>query len=163
MISSLSQFHGLTYGDFYLLCDGKNILSSAALWKQTEYKQYVVKKYRGVMKFAHALNPILSALGYIKLPHEDKPLEFPMLSFFVSKNDSEEYYRIMLSEIKAEIEKRGEIFVIGLPSEHFASRIFDKLKSINFKTRLYEITFPWADKIYRTPDAKKLYPECGLL
>ena len=163
VIKNLDEFYNLSIEDFYLLLDGERIVATAALWKQTGYKQYVVKKYRGIMRLARMANPILSACRYIKLPKENRPLDFPMLSFFISQNDDEGYYRMMLNEIKKEIASSYDMFVIGLPRDHFAAPMLDKLPSISFETKLYEIKFPWSEQPYKTPDPKKAFFECGLL
>lgn len=163
VVRSIEQFHGLKTQDFYLLKDGASIVASAALWKQTDYKQYIVKRYGSIMKLARVFNPLLSALGYIKLPKQNKPLEFPMLAFFICHDDSEYYYRVFLNEIKREIAKRYGMFVIGLPRDHFATPMLDKLPSISFETKLYEIRFPWSEQAYKAPDTKNAFFECGLL
>ena len=163
VIKSLDEFHNLSIEDFYLLLDRDRIVATAALWNQTDYKQYVVKKYRGVMRLARMANPILSALRYMKLPKENAPLDFPMLSFLISQNDNQEYYRIMLSEIKQAVADSYGLFVIGLPREHFAAPMLDQLPSISFETKLYEIRFPWSQQTYQTPDPQKAFFECGLL
>lgn len=163
VVRSIEQFHGLRVEDFYILTDGDRILAAAALWNQTAYKQYVVKKYRRIMKAARMANPLLSALGYIKLPREDQPLDFPMLSFFITKNDNEDYYRILLREIKNEIAKTYGMFVIGLPENHFAGPLWDALPSISFETELYAIRLPWGKDGGLTPDPRNGYFECGLL
>ena len=163
VIKTLDAFYNLSIEDFYLLLDGDRIVATAALWKQTEYKQYIVKQYRGLMRLARMANPILSACRYIKLPKENEPLDFPMLSFFLSQNDNEKYYRVMLSEIKKEIARTYGMFVIGLPRGHFAVPMFDKLPSISFETKLYEIHFPWSGQTYNPPNSQKAFFECGLL
>ncbi|MBE6609928.1 MAG: hypothetical protein E7634_04605 [Ruminococcaceae bacterium] len=163
VIKTLDEFYNLSAEDFYLLLDGERIVAAAALWKQTEYKQYVVKKYRGIMRLARVANPILSALRYIRLPKENAPLDFPMLSFFLCENDSEEYFRIFLSEIKREIAKAYGMFVIGLNEGHFAFPILEKLPSVSFETNLYEIRFPWSGQKYKSPDPQRSFFECGLL
>lgn len=159
----LHGFHGLDVTDFYLLLEGESIVATAALWNQTDYKQYVVKRYGGLMKLARVCNPLLSALGYIKLPQEDQPLDFPMLSFFLCKDDREDLYRIFLKAVTEEIAKDYGLFVIGLPDGHFAKPLLDALPSISFKTELYGVEFPRSGQRYKTPDPKKLFPECGLL
>ena len=163
VIKTLDEFYNLSIEDFYLLLDGEHVVASAALWDQTDYKQYVVKKYRGVMRLARMANPILSALRYIQLPKENQPLAFPMLSFLISRNDNPEYYRIMLAEIKKVIAGSYDMFVIGLPREHFAAPMLDKLPSISFETKLYAIRFPWSEQAYKLPDPQKSFLECGLL
>ena len=163
VIRSLDAFADLSIEDFYLLLEGERIVATAALWNQTAYKQYVVKKYRGLMKLARLANPLLSALRYIQLPKENQSLDFPMLSFFISQNDNEEYYRIMLSEIKHEIARSYGMFVIGLPRAHFAAPMLDQLPSISFETKLYEIKLPWSAHSDTAPDLRNIQPECGLL
>jgi hypothetical protein len=106
---------------------------------------------------------MLSALRYIKLPKANEPLDFPMLAFFLSKDDNADNYRIFLNEIKREIAKNYSMFVIGLPDSHFARPIMDKLPSISFETKLYEIKFPWSEQTYKSPAPKNSFFECGLL
>ena len=163
VVKTLNEFCNLNIEDFYVLMDGEEIVATAALWNQTEYKQYVVKRYGRWMKLARVCNPLLSAFQYIQLPKENEPLHFPMLSFFLSKNDSEDNYRIFLSEIKREIAKEYGMFVVGLSEGHFAAAIMDRLPSINFETKLYEVTFPWSNQIYKTPNPQTAFFECGLL
>ena len=163
VIEDLQQCHGLCISDFYLLLEGERILAAAALWNQSSYKQYVVKKYRGIMKLARLCNPLLSLLGYIKLPKENIPLSFPMLSFFLSLGDDQTFYRIFLAEIKKEIQKTYGMFVIGLPKTHFAHSLFARLPSIHFDTALYAVSFPWSDRPLQSPDPERVYPECALL
>ena len=163
VVKSLNQFYNLSYNDFYLLLDGQDVVATVALWNQTGYKQYIVKRYRKLMKFARLFNWLLHALGYVKLPPENQSLNFPMLSFFVCKNDNIDYYKIMLKNIVNEIKKSYEMFVIGLHKKHFAVSIFNKLPNINFQTNLCEITFPWSDTPTKNVRDENLHPECGLL
>lgn len=163
VIRNIGQFHGLTEKDFYLLEDGGELLAAAALWNQTDYKQYVVKRYRGLMKLARLANPLLSRLGYIKLPRADEPLNFPMLAFFLCRGDDETHYRIFLDEIRKVIGKRYGMFVIGLPKNHFAAPLIQKLPGIRFDTKLYSLSFPWSSRPLKPIDHQTVYPECGLL
>ena len=163
VIDSLDQFYGLMVENFYLLLEGNQIVATGALWDQTGYKQYIVKKYHGLMSLARIANPLLSALGYIRLPKEEQPLDLAMLSFFLSKDDNEKLYRIFLKEIRREIARSHEIFVLGLPKKHFAAPMLDKLPNISFETKLYEVTFPWSVQAYQEVDPGGMLPECGLL
>ena len=163
VIKSFDEFHNLGVEDFYLLLDGESIVATAALWNQTEYKQYVVKRYGRIIKLARIFNPFLSAFRYIKLPKENEPLDFPMLAFFLCKNDNADNYLIFLNEIKREISKKYGMFVFGLSDGHYARPFADKLPSISFETKLYEIKFPWSEQTYKTPNPEKSFFECGLL
>lgn len=163
VIRSLDDDYHLKAEDFYLLLDGTNILAVAALWKQTAYKQYVVKRYGTLMKLARLCNPLLSAMRYIRLPKENEPLDFPMLAFFLCREDNTAYFRIFLHEITHEIAKSYRMFVIGLPDCHAAKPMMDRLPSIRFETEIYGISFPWSGQVYQTPDPSRLFLECGLL
>lgn len=163
VIDSLEQFHGLTVENFYLLLENNAIVAAGALWDQTGYKQYIVKKYHGMIKLARIVNPLLTALRYIRLPKKDTPLDLVMLSFFLSKDDDDAYYRVFLNEVCREIAKAHSIFVLGLPKKHFAVPILDRLRNISFETRLYEITFPWNSQEYAKLNPDNIHPECGLL
>lgn len=165
VIRSLEDFYHLTYHDFYLLMEGDKILAAAALWDQSDYKQYIVKKYTGAAKLIRLLNPLLYTLGFtgIRLPKEGVPLKVPMLSFFLSRHDNETYYRILLSEIAREIRKVYPMFVIGLPKTHFATPIYEKLPTVSFDTKLYAMTFPWKASSEVKVNPNSLQPECGLL
>ena len=163
VIKNIEDFHGLHIEDFYLLEKTGEILATAALWNQTDYKQYVVKKYRGLMRLARFFNPVLSLLGYLKLPKENKYLEFPMLSFFLCKDDNVEYYKTFLSGVNQEIKKTYDCYVIGMPKNYYGVDLFRKLPSIHFDTVLYSIQFRFQKGNALEPDASNLYPECGLL
>ena len=157
------SFYNLHVEDFYILSDGKEILATGALWDRTDCKQYIVKRYGKIMRFARIFNPLLSFLGYIKLPKENEIFQFPTLSFLLCKDDAKEYFDCFLCEIKREISKSYEMFVIGLPKNHFASPMLDKIPHFGFETELYEIKFPWCEREYANINGEKIFPECALL
>ena len=163
MINSISQFHGLSIEDFYLLERNGEIVAAAALWDQTDYKQYVVKKYRGIMKFARLLNPLLSLLGYMKLPPEEQILDYPMLSFFLSLGDNPAYYKAFLNGLNREIRNRNDVYVIGVPQNQIGHKIISRVPSIHFDTVIYSVRFKLANGNSCSIDPGRLHPECGLL
>lgn len=163
VLDTATLWEGLRAESFFMLLDGDEIVAAAALWNQTAYKQYIVKRYSGLMKRARMLNPLLSALGYIRLPKEDQPLDFPTLAFFLSQGDDQALYRIFLREILPVIREDYGMFVIGLPEHHTAMRIFQRLPHISFDTRLYSVTFPWSKQTYSRVTAENIFPECALL
>ncbi len=163
VVKSPNDFYNLSWGDFCMLLDGENIIATAALWNQTAYKQYMVKRYGGIMKLARISNPLLSALRYVKLPKENEPLDFPMLSFFLVKEDDADLCRILLKEVAHVISRSYGMFVIGFPEDHFAFPILNQLPGISFETRIYGLQFPWSRQTYVIPDPHNAYFECGLL
>lgn len=161
VIDSFDAFYGLKIEDFYLLESGGAIVCAAALWNQTAYKQYIVKQYRGLMRGARLLNPLLSWLGYMKLPRVGQSLDFPMLAFFLCADDNLSCYKAFLYHIRRVIAEKYDIFVIGVPKNHFAAGLYDRLPSVHFDTKLYAIRFLQGE--VKAIDPEKLYPECGLL
>ena len=57
-VRSLEDYYGLRVEDYYLLGDGREIKACAAVLNVSSYKQFTVKKHRGIMKPARAFNPL---------------------------------------------------------------------------------------------------------
>ncbi|MBQ9624547.1 MAG: hypothetical protein IJR47_00415 [Clostridia bacterium] len=163
VFKSINQFADLCIKDFYILEDKGKIAAVGALWNQTQYKQYVVKKYNGAMRFARALNPLLKRMGYITLPRENEGFDFPMLSFFISRNEDENYYKVFLNNIVEVIKKQYGMFVVGTAKEYFANDIYKKLKSINFKSQIYAVHLVDLQEKRQNIKTQNIWLECGLL
>lgn len=163
VFESLDQFTNLEVKDFYILKNKDEIIAVGALWNQVEYRQYIVKKYKSIMKLARFVNPILRLLGYIELPKENENINFPMLSFFISKDDNEEYYKAFLNNINQEIKKEYGMFVIGVAESNFANNIYKKLRNIHFDTKIYSIDFILGNGQKQEINKEKIWLECGLL
>ena len=159
----LDQFSDLNVEDFYVLKDNNEILAVGAVWNQVAYRQYIVKEYRGIMKIARYFNPVLKLMGYIQLPKENEAIHFPMLSFFISRDDNEEYYKAFLRHIAREIKKNYGMFVVGTAQNSFANGIYKKLKNIHFDSRIYAIDFILGDGKKQNIDQENIWLECGLL
>lgn len=160
---SLKQYSNLDVTDFYILKYEGEIVAIGALWNQSEYKQYIVKKYRGIMKCAKLLNPILELLGYIRLPKENKVLDFPMLSFLISKNDSQEYYKVFLNNIVKVIKRDYGMFIIGMTKCNSLNKIFSNLRNIHFDSKIYTVDFILGNGKKQEIDRNNIWIECGLL
>ncbi len=163
VVESLSQFTDLKPEDFYVLKEQDEILAVGALWKQTAYRQYIVKKYRGVYRFARCLNPLLKLLGYITLPKENEVLDFPMLSFFISQDDNEEYYKAFLNHINYVIKQKFGMYVIGIGDTDVHKKLYRQLRNIHFDTQIYEIEFILGNGKMAEISRENIWLECGLL
>lgn len=163
VLEQLDRFEGLRVTDFYILEDRHGIVAAGALWNQSSYRQYIVKKYHGIMKLARAFNPLLKLLGYIQLPRENECINFPMLSFVTGRDDREEYYVSFLSHIAPEIKKNYGMFVVGATGNSTANRVYKKLKSIHFDSGIYMIDFILGNGRKLEIDKESLWLECGLL
>ena len=115
------------------------------------------------MRIARCLNPILRMLGYIQLPKENENISFPMLSFFISRNDDEEYYKVFLNNI-TQVMKKGGMFVIGISGANRGVRnIYNQLRNIHFDTRIYSIDFVAGKGKKTCINGDNIWLECGLL
>ncbi len=160
---SISQFAQLDISDFYILRDEHGIAAVGALWNQSAYKQYIVKRYKGFMKCARIFNPLLKMLGYIQLPKENEVLNFPMLSFFISRGDNENHSKAFLNNIAGVIRKNYGMVVIGASECSHMNSVLQKLKSVSFDSRIYTIDFILGSAKSLTVDKDKIWLECGLL
>jgi len=153
-----------TITDFYLLFDGDELVAVGALWDRSDSKQYVLKKCSGKMAFVRFLNPVISLLGYIRLPKEGQQAAFTFLSFFFAKEDREDYYRTFLYYIRREVKKTHAMFVLGTNDRNPKRAVLDKIRAISFDTTLCEIVmseFRGAEKVEFDPTA--LEAECAYL
>lgn len=162
-VSDIGDFCGLRVEDFYLLTENGEIKAIGALWNQSEYKQYVVKRYGGVYRLAKRLSPLLSALGYIRLPKENLPLCFPTLSFLLCKDNSEDYFCEFFNRIMQKAQETYGMLILGLPSRHFAEKHIKSLRSISFDTLIYSISFPRRGEGENIKQLNNASFECALL
>jgi len=155
---NFDEFYGLPIDDVYILQDGNEIVCACALWEQSSYKQYVVQKYNGILKFMSKLPKLLSALtGYIPFPQEGKVLKFPTLTLFLAKDDNKEYYQTMLANLENIISEKYDMFLIGLTKNNGKFPLFEKRKGLSFISKLYLISDKMPNLSY------KVHVECGVL
>ncbi len=163
VIRSFNDYYNLHIEDFYLLEDEDEIKACAAVWNVSSYKQYTLIRLKGIMKLVRLLNPLLSALGYVKLPKENEPLNFPVLAFFLSKDENGDCYKILFHKIKEEIKKRYPLFIVGLPDHHVIASLMKKLPKVTFRSNLYELSFLGGRGPRPTVDAGTIFTESALL
>jgi len=163
---SLDEFYGLSLDDVYILRQNNEILCVCALWEQSGYKQYVVRKYNGILKLAKNFPEISSLFGYIPFPREGEVVKFPTLTLFLAKDDNSEYYQPMLANIENIISEKYDMFLIGLAENNSKFALFEKRKTLSFASKLYLISdeMPKMPKILKIPKiSDKIHVECGML
>lgn len=141
VIKSLDDFYNLHIEDFYILEDDHELKACAALWNTTSYKQLTITKYKGIMKLVRLFNPLLSLLAFPTLNKENEPYDYPILSFFLSKDDNKDYYDILFHRIKKEIKKNYRLFAVGLTRNHPVASILKNLPKITGESTIYEVKF----------------------
>ncbi len=163
VIDSIEGFSHLSIEDFCILRKNGEIAAAGALWNQSSYRQYIVKSYKGIMKCARLLNPVLKLLGYIQLPKENEVLNFPMLSFLLCRDDSEEHCKVFLRSVASEIKKDYGMVVIGAAECSPMNDVLRKMRSISFDSQIYTIDFMLGNAESITVDRDNIMLECALL
>jgi len=127
------QFADLDIHDFYVLEQGGDILCVCALWRQESYKQYVIKRYNGILRVLSVL-PVFPKAGCV--------LANPVLTFFVAKNEEQDYYREMLRQIGPEISKKSKFYTIGaVVNSALYTILLKRNKAARFDSTIYLIDF----------------------
>ena len=139
VVTSLDDFYNLHIEDFYILEDEQEIKACAAIWNTTSYKQLTITKFKGIMKLARLLNPLLSLLAFPTFKKENESYDYPILSFFLSKDDNKDYYEIFFHRIKKEIKKNYRVFAVGVPRNHPVASMLKNLPKIAGESTIYEV------------------------
>jgi hypothetical protein len=160
VINNIADFYGLNPDDCYVLEKRGEILAFGALWNQRGFKQYIVEGYSKTLKMIQKFSFISCILGYIEMPEEGKELDFPILSFFYSKDGNMEYYNLFLNQIAQAVRKKYKMFVIGICDDDPADSIYKKIRTINFKSKIYCADFT-REFIFDKKRPKRI--ECGML
>lgn len=150
--------------DFYLLLDRDEIVALGALWDRSKTKQYLIQKYSGRIALLRLFNPLISRMGYIRIPKAGNAADFVFLSFFLAKDDRAEYYQSFLSRIRKEAAKRYDMFVLGTSGHNPKRKVLDPIRAITFDTRLCEVKMGQFQNVQEvTFDYEILEVECALL
>ena len=139
VVQSLDGFYNLHIEDFYILEDDHEMKACAALWNTTSYKQLTITKLKGIMKLSRSFNPVLSLLAFPTLKKENERYDYPILSFFLSKDDNKDYYEIFFHRIKKEIRKNYRVFAVGLTRNHPIASVLRNLPKITGDSTIYEV------------------------
>jgi hypothetical protein len=160
VINNVTDFSGLNLDDCYVLERKGEILAFGALWNQKGFKQYIVEGYSKTLKMIRKFSFISGILGYIEMPEETKELDFPILSFFYSKDGSMEYYNCFLNQIAQSMRKKYKMFVIGISDDDPADKLYKRIRTINFKSKIYCADF---SREFNFDKTRQKRIECGML
>ncbi len=163
VVESLDDFYDLHIEDFYILEDDHEIKACAALWNISSYKQLTITKLKGIMKMARLLNPVLSLLAFPTIKRENEPYDYPILSFFVSRDDSKDYYEIFFHRIKNEIKKDHRLFAVGLTPNHPIASVLKNLPKISGESTIYKVELSGQKEENISFDTEHIATEFALL
>lgn len=160
-VSNLEQdFCGLRAENCFLLERGHRIIAFAALWNQTDYRQYIVTRYNKPLNYMRKVDKLTQLLGYVPFPRENQVLDFPQLALFLVENNDLGIYKHFLHKISKEIRHNTDMFVIGIQNENPAKgEVYDRIRTLSFESTLFFVNF--SGKEIRP--GSDLFIECGLL
>ncbi len=162
-VRSFDDYHGLQVENFYLLTDEHGIKACGAIWNVSSYKQFMVKKYSWFLKPARLFNPLITLTGYPKVPKENELIDLPTISFFLSRDDSDDGYRILFNLIKNELKNHYSMFLIGLPDQHVIASVLKNKPKLAVKSVIYELRFSGQSDEPPVIDQGRIYTESATL
>jgi len=134
-----TALYGLKDEDFFALRgpDGE-ILACCAIYDQQVDKQYVISGYSGKYKLISKIPTRL--LGYPRFPKAGSSLNYASVAFLYVKDGIPELGGRFIKGV-ASSAKKYDLLLLGLFANHPDRAIFEKVKQINFRSRLYEVTW----------------------
>ena len=148
--------------DFYLLEDrNRELVCAGAIWDQRDYKQYVLKSYRGFYRWIYPISPLFRLFGYPRLSRPGTILPFFTLSCFAAKGDEPEYFSLFLSGIRRAGRGLG-YFIVGFHELHPLREVVRRKPHIRYRSRLY-LVYEEGKKQRIIEPGESPYLECGRL
>jgi hypothetical protein len=157
--------YGLQAHDFYALRDKDNhILAAGAVWDQKEYKQYLVKGYKGIYK---CLSPISSLLPIFGYPHmlskAGTVLNFFTLSFWAVKDDNPAYFNRFIRLI-SQANQAYRFFVLGMHEDNTLKEALNGIPHFSYRSKIFLADWDKSGHAMSQLDRQRVtYLECGTL
>lgn len=129
---------------FYALYDDALLVGVGYLLDQREYKQLIVRNYKGLYSFLSKM-PIKILTDYLKfpmLPAINNPMRV-LFSQILVKDNSPQLASTLLMQMCTHVEKDTSI-IIGLHESDTLNTIFSKIRHVKYKSHLYHVL--WSEK-----------------
>ena len=154
----------LNLSDFLILEDDRGaLLAAAARWDQQRYKQYVVSRYQGMLKWFAPLSFILPLLRMPPLPRPGSILNFFTLSFVAVRENNAAFLAAFL-DLLGPYSRQYPFFLLGLAEPSPLATAARKRPHIAYPSRVYLVD--WRKRPAFPDNLDPDYPfylECGLL
>ena len=152
------DLYGICNDDFFTIQNEEgDIVAACALWNQNHYKQYIVTKYSGILKYINKLPT--GWLGYPSFPKKDIPINCASISLFFVKDMDLKIAEYFLRQV-AQYDEKYDLLMIGIFEIHPFNNILNNIKHIKYKSRFYRVN--WEDELLEL-DEKLMNIEIGLL
>lgn len=130
----------------YGVVDLNGEISAYAVVKDIrDVKQNIVTSYSKLYRFIKFFNPLISIIGYPKLPEESRVLNYRTLSYWGVKKGEENAINFLIRNISAEYRKKTEFIVIGAESSSREFECIKKVKGVEYRSMLYIVDFEQKD------------------
>jgi hypothetical protein len=156
---------GPCFKDFYgLYNDRGELVACGAVWDQKKYKQYIIKGYKGFLKYIAPVSTLLPVFGY---PHMlSKPntvLNFFTLSFWAVKDNNPVFFNYFVKNI-SRCSGEYRFFVIGLHETNHLKKALTQIPHFSYKSKIYLVDWEkTGNKLSRLDKNRVPYLECGTL
>lgn len=163
-LDSVDDVKGLDKADFYCLKKDGKIVAAGALWDRKEVKQYYLKECHGKMKLVRFLNPVLSLIGYIKIPPDNTRVNFAYISFLEAENDDPGLITSLLSRIKEEAKSSYDALFISAAHSSKKHGALKKIRGIRITHHIVQIVMNGINDVPPADiDGENMDIECALL
>ena len=125
------QYSGLKIGDYFLACDGEEIIGITGIWDQHLYKQTRIAGYSGTLRWSRPIVNVLSrATTGFSLPPPGTELRYFYLHTIVTKENSVAIFRDLVTHIHSSY-RGGDYmyFLCGLFTHDPLLRVLDEFRS----------------------------------
>ncbi|MCC6242109.1 MAG: hypothetical protein IT353_04680 [Gemmatimonadaceae bacterium] len=156
--------HGMDAPNFCVVRRGTEIVAAAAVWDQRAFRQTVVVRYDGALRWSRPVVNVLSRAGLAPtLPREGSVLaQGAVFGATVADNT---HWPALLRALRAEATRRGLMWLVIArdvkDTQLAALRASGRRRE--YHTRLYDVRWPDAPSVASWDTQRPFRPEVGLL
>ena len=135
------------------------VLATAALWDQTDYRQYRVHRYGGALAWMRRTARWAPFLGIPRLPDPGAQVACATLALWAARDDAPALLERLLDGL-GHAASAYPFLLAGVHAEHPLHGVFRRRRHVAYRSRVYRVDWePAAPAL----GARPLYLECGTL
>ncbi len=159
-----NRYQGLTPDRFVGVWNRKKeIIACGALWDQSAFKQYYVKKYGTRFAILAKAPFVMRLLGYPPLPAQGSRLRFGTLSFWAVRGYDPEPFRVLLGEA-ARLWNDLSFIAVGMHEKEPFLAALRNMRAIRYRSRIYLVDWKKDGDLSGYPDGDSIpFFDPGLL
>lgn len=153
---------GLQAEDIFMGFSGGELVATAAVWNQNDYKQSVVAGYNNHVRYTrHVVNAIAKILGYPSFPSPGKTLDHSSLTMLCAKENSDLILESLIECIRQHCKKNNHVLLAGLHERDPMLSVLKRYRHVIYSSRMYVVH--WEDGLgeFQQLDGRVPYLELG--